>query len=179
MRIAIQTNDFPHRMMKLSPSAFWAHYHPRIVAGYAADYQDNRRWTEFAKQQAEEVCRGAGLQTSREYFRLDVCAWTNRSAGDLYDWHLRVAFEVESGDWRDELCKLAHVHADLKVLVGYERHRGWREIDTLRERFALQKDLILRGDGQWLIIFGPDWREPTAKWSAFTFDTNGPVPIAE
>ena len=156
----------------LTPTAFWSAYRERMRLGRWSDYQDNRTWTEFAKLQAEAVCHDFGLLTSREYLRLDVAAWTNAS-DDKRDWRLQVAFEVESLDWCDELCKLAHVNATLKVLIGYEFHRRRDAIDTLKERFALQGDLLVGRGEQWLIAFGPRGWSRDDRWNAFTLTAEG------
>jgi hypothetical protein len=88
---------------------------------------------------------------------------------------LQVAFEAENGaDWRDELCKLAHIVAELRVLVTYQSHCDRTAADALRGFLKDRRDRILRVPGsRWLFIFGPDWREPSACWEAWTLDDAG------
>jgi hypothetical protein len=109
--------------MSITPEKFWRHYKQELrTTGSWKTYQSNRSWTQIAKTAAIATCERLGLKTGREYFRLDAIGYTQRKS-DRFHWDLRVAFEVEnSGDWRDESCKLSHIIADLRVLVAYELH---------------------------------------------------------
>lgn len=163
-------------MDSLNPQTFWNRYRDQLRnLGSWDAYQSNCDWTEIAKRCAEGACAELGLEYSREYLRLDVCGYVQRDA--KHDWHLRVAFEVEnSAMWKDELCKLAHVVADLRVLVGYECHKSWKAIDALGDYVPTLRDRITRVPGsEWLFIFGPDWRKPEDAWTAWTLDHQSEV----
>jgi len=148
-------------MPPLTPEAFWSFYKKAVQeSGSWRAYQDNPSWTTIAKSAAESVCRNQfGLQTGREYFRVDVVGWTGRSD---YDYDLRVAFEAENTkDWEDELCRLAHIVSDLRVLVAYQSHRSRRAEKALDEYLIRHKDRVLRDRNcRWLFIFRPILWEP-------------------
>lgn len=84
----------------------------------------------------------------------------------------RVAFEVENtANWKDELCKLAHIVSDLSVLVGYQIHRTWRNEEILQDYLKKMGDRVFRVPGrQWLFIFGPDCEKQFDPWLALAFD---------
>jgi hypothetical protein len=67
---------------------------------------------------------GAGLETSKEYYRIDLTGWrqlrekikADIPGGGSYDfqpylWDLEVAIEHENNDklWMDEVIKLSHI----------------------------------------------------------------------
>src|SRR5687768_5576192 len=115
----------------ITPEQFWESYREQTrLLGSWRCYQSNNEWTEVAKRAAEKACNVLGLVSSREYLRVDVIGYAEL-ARSRHDWHLRVAFEVENGaDWKDELCKLSHVVADLCVVgeaLFRSRHvrHGW------------------------------------------------------
>src|SRR5689334_4236999 len=136
--------------MRISAQQFWNDYREQLRADATqAAYALDPTWTPIAKDAAEKVCLFHGLKTSREYFRLDVAGWEYRTGSDYFDWDLRVAFEhencsIKGKDWCDELCKLTHLVADLRVLVGYFKHRrGDLEI-TLQDRVTLMGPRMAR-----------------------------------
>lgn len=146
--------------------------------GSWSTYQCSRVWTEIAKAAAESVCRNQfALQTAREYFNLDVIGWS----GSDYDYDLRVAFEAEdSYAWEDELCKLAHIVSDLRVLVTYQGHRRRAEV-ILDELLTRHCNRVIRDcNCKWLFVFGPYYKNRSDCWAAYTCDPSGKrIPISD
>lgn len=168
-------------MQNISPASFYHQYRDRVrEVGCAEKYSDTRTWTALTIQAADYVCRQFGLEVWHEYLRLDCAGVETNKGTHPDDWHLRVAFEHEEGvregkDWRDELCKLAHIVADLRVLVGYCVGREPQSL--LRERvITLEKRMIRVPGAQWLFVLGSGtdtWcREP---WHAFTLAGDGTI----
>lgn len=162
-------------MSFVEPITFWEAYRDQLRAlGSWAAYQTSSGWTKIATEAAIEACRAFGLAVDREYLRLDVMGYHQTRPGTWYDWHLRVAFEHENGDnWNDELCKLAHVAADLRVLVAYHEYtksedplpRLLSEVQRLGERIHRVPN------SKWLFIFGPRQSTPERTFIAYTFDS--------
>ncbi len=94
------------------------------------------------------------LKAQTEYLRIDAIGYESKA---LFDWTLRIAFEHENRDtWPDELCKLAHVAADLLVIVSYTRHDESMIKEKLQEEVDKRKDRMDRvRDSKWLFVFGP------------------------
>ncbi|MFI5380392.1 MAG: hypothetical protein ACHRHE_13920 [Tepidisphaerales bacterium] len=158
-----------------TPSTFWQLYKAELRSrGSWSAYQTNPPlWTQIAKDAAIAACDRLGLETSKEYFRLDVLGYDeNRSA--RHDWNVRVAFEVENtADWKDELCKLSHIVADLCVLAAYEWHKGWSAKEALVEYLDTLGERVHRVPGrQWLFIFGPCGKDLSEPWTAYAFNDN-------
>ncbi|MCH7849924.1 MAG: hypothetical protein IIB53_16370 [Planctomycetes bacterium] len=163
-------------MSFVEPITFWEAYRDQLRAlGSWAAYQTSSEWTKIATEAAIEACREFGLAADREYLRLDVMGYHQTRPGTWYDWHLRIAFEHENGDnWNDELCKLAHVVADLRVLVAY--HDYTKSEDPLTR---LQSEIHRLGErihrvpnSNWLFIFGPRQSAPERTFMAYTFDSS-------
>src|SRR5664279_3101678 len=106
----------------LTPENFWSLYKDEIKkSGSWTAYQKEPSWTPIAKSAAKSVCKKFGFQVNPTWLTLGACGWS----GTRYDWDLRVAFEAENAatTWEHELCKLAHVVCDLRVLVVYQSNR--------------------------------------------------------
>ena len=110
-----------------------------------------------------------------EYFSCG--GWEFASAENKVAWDLRIAFEHENhgGRWFEELCKLCHVVADLRVLVSY----FYKNVNDVENH--LQNTLSIMGQRlsrvpkcEWLVAFGPSTSilapEP---FLAFSLDVNG------
>jgi hypothetical protein len=98
--------------------------------------------------------------------------YEQRESGVFFNWDLRVAFEHEnSPNWQDELCKLCHVVADLRVLVAYIAQPAMIE-SLLQNRIELMGERCQRvRDSQWLFIFGPESsKRNRLPWVAYTLD---------
>jgi hypothetical protein len=170
-------------MSLITPSNFWINYKEQLTTRLLTQPKEvcdkiwtncgDKIWTkEFAIPAAEEVCKTQlKLLTERELLRIDVAGYQQRNEGKCYNWDLRVAFEHENRPyyWRDELCKLCHVMADLRILVAYYsptersdfRHDLQEQIKLMEER--IDRKIISRMDNgidqviqsQWLFIWGP------------------------
>jgi hypothetical protein len=132
--------------------------------------------TIFTKEAAQTVIREAGprldsvLIPSKEYFRVDVIG--EEKVGDKdCNWMLRVAFEHENDlryyngrpAWIQELCKLTHLFADLRVLAAYHNSEKDRDLEQLLQRNvdrmqSIESRMTRVPNGQWLFIFGPNSR---------------------
>jgi hypothetical protein len=144
----------------------------------------NRMWSSWkcwsdaiAIPAASVVCGKLGLLSKERLLRLDTAGYQPRVAGMDYNYDIRVAFEHENqvGQWPDELCKLCHVVADLRVLVAYYPGND-ASIERLQERIDLMGDRMTRvRASSWLFIWGPSEsscprnRNP---WIGLTLDSN-------
>jgi hypothetical protein len=145
---------------------------PREICDGLWTQRGDQLWTEyFAIPAAEQVCLHWQLYPKESSLRLDVAGFERREKDS--NWDLRVAFAHEKtiGGWPDELHKLCHVLADLRVIVANYR-RG--EKDTFQEK--LQRRIILMGDRMergyqrnWLFILGPmASSKDRTPWAAFS-----------
>lgn len=163
-------------MPVLTPESFWLLYKQEIKErGSWSDYQKSASWTPIAILAAESVCHRFDFPTAREYFNIDVVAWAGTWDARHYNYDLRVAFEAEDSLlWEDELCKLAHVVTDLRVLVMYQSHLRRNAEDILDERLVLHRKRVIRDcNCKWLFIFGPHPRNRNAAWTAHSVDERG------
>ena len=162
-------NDRVADELSLTPESFWSLYKAEIKEkGPWNAFKGRRSWTPFAVAAAECVCRKFGFHTGREYFKVDVCAWT----GTDYDYDLRVAFENENDPtWEDELCRLSHIISDLRVLVAYQSNQKRPAEETL-DQLLLRHEHRIRRDCncKWLFIFGPHYMNRSGCWAAYKLD---------
>jgi len=171
-------------VLPLTPEKFWAKYKMQIQEkGSWSAYQHSKLWTPIAISAAESICqRQFDLQTAREYFRVDVIGWTGTWNSRVYDYDVRVAFEAEDGIfWEDELCKLAHIVSDLRVLLAYQSTKNRRAETVLNEHLARHKNRVVRDcHCRWLFIFGPHPKNRNDCWAAYSVDPLGQLtPIVE
>jgi hypothetical protein len=111
-------------------------------------YSDAKDWTKFLKVNLENIIEAylkEDYQTSNEYLRIDLIGWSSpkwekdktwpvnrgykraaESDVNLYEycWDLDIAIEYENDphDWMDEVIKLCHIKAGLKIVIGYARY---------------------------------------------------------
>jgi hypothetical protein len=144
----------------ITPEKFWKAYKAEMLknanaeARYAYCHSD-MEWTPYAMNAAIKAIEGIpGLKNQREYFRLDAIGYESHG---MHDWTLRIAFEHENRDhWTDELCKLCHVVADLRVLATYWDFKGGKKVETCIEGYLKNlQSRIKKNPGQWLFILGP------------------------
>lgn len=163
-------------MIQVLPDDFWLRFRGEIRrrASWEAYCQD-KLWTPIAKAAAESTCLSFGLELQSEYFHIDVLAYERRVKTEWFDWDLRIAFEHENcsqkgKNWEDELCKLAHVAANLRVLVGYYRVPSAKFLDVLQDRIQLMGDRIdMIPHAKWLLIFGSATdQHGVDPWQVFT-----------
>lgn len=162
-----------------TPLEFWTAYCEALRArGFAKAFEDDGLWTRtVAIPAAKEVCEEMGLVPQPEYFRIDVPAYE----GSGFDWYLRIAFEHENkDDWQDELCKLSHVVADLRVLATF--YNNDTPYDPKQE---LQKAVDVLGErpfrvphSAWLFVFGPRKARLGDSFLVFTLQGRIVVPLA-
>ena len=177
-------------MTRISASDFWPCYRNKCrTLGTRKSLKSDRMWTDVAIAAARDTCRCHGLtyglttikdeQPKEErLLRLDWAAFEQAVPGEDFNWHLRVAFEHENcqkrNQWHDELCKLCHVVADLRVLAAYfRRWDGFEE--ELQHRIDLMAERMTRvRDSEWLFIFGPrdssQRRMRDIVWVAYSLD---------
>jgi hypothetical protein len=159
-------------MIRLTAEEFWPLYRDEVRRrGSVEALRSSSVWTKVAINAAKAVCLTAGLKIGNELY-LDVMGYEQREAGVNFNWDLRVAFEHENTrNWQDELCKLCHVIANLRVLVAYFPMRECIE-RQLQEKIDLMGARATRAaDCQWLFIFGPeDSRRNPVPWVAYTLD---------
>jgi hypothetical protein len=80
-------------------------------------YLQGKKYTDFMSNVFWDVVKTLGFsEIHKEYFRIDVTAFDQRSDDD---WDLEIAIEHEQGTGLDEITKLAHVNAGLKVSILY------------------------------------------------------------
>ena len=90
----------------------------------------SKAYTQFILEAIESFLEGQSFETSREYYRIDLIAWTQlKHRGYLlkdrdfenYLWDLEVAVEHENNDksWMDEVVKLMHINCPLRIVIGY------------------------------------------------------------
>lgn len=167
------------QVLLLTPETFWSQYKAEIQArGAWSAYQHSKLWTPIAISAAESVCQKSfGLQTAREYFRVDVIGWIGRWNNREYDYDLRVAFEAEDGVfWEDELCKLAHIVSDLRVLLAYQTSKSRRAEMLLNQHLVRHKRRVIRDcNCKWLFIFGPHPKNRNDCWAAYSVDELGQI----
>jgi len=143
---------------KVQPEMFWKAYKSKLlqIASSAAKqaYRSDFEWTPYAMNAAMRAVESLGLVPQGEYFRLDAIGYERHGT---HDWTLRVAFEHENRDhWTDELCKLCHIVADLRVLVSYWNFKKDRNVETCVEGHLKKlESRIVKNPGKWLFIFGP------------------------
>jgi hypothetical protein len=144
-------------MIRITAEEFWPKFRDEVRrTGTLEALRNTKAWTHTIIQAAKTVCEQAGLKTGNELY-LDVMGYEQREPGVNFNWDLRVAFEHENfRGWHDELCKLCHVVADLRVLVAYFGKRTNIE-EELRARVATMGERMTRvSNAEWLFIFGPD-----------------------
>ena len=165
----------------LTPEAFWEVYREYLRKnGSQKAWESDPTWTELATEAAEHACQSFGYGTQREFLRIDVIGY-NGPDPDC-DWHLRVAFEHENGPrWREELCKLAHVAADLRVLAAFFNEKEGEPVASLEKAVTQLGNRMTRVPGaQWLFIFAPRECNSSTRFLAFTTtDANTITPLPD
>ncbi len=163
-------------MIRIRAADFWPRYREECRStGTRDSLRTDLSWTNIAVPAARSVCLKAGLEPCEE-LKLDVMGYEQRVKGVNFNWDLRVAFEHENNhkQWHEELCKLCHVVADLRVLVSY--FLQWEGFEkALQDRVDLMGERMTRvPNSEWLFIFGP--RESSKlkmPWVAYTLDDCG------
>lgn len=128
---------------------------------------------------AKETCKKLGLETSKEYYRVDLVGYRREEPEVEGNWWLDVAYEHENADtWWGELCKLCYVAADLRVISSYYKlgRADKSAEETIEDKLRgylgqLGKEKIFRiPNSQWLFVFGPRLVCAAEPFRAFTID---------
>jgi hypothetical protein len=156
--------------------------------------------TKFVTEALVKAKLGADfpIEPTKEYFRVDV-SWAESVDDRDCNWLLRVAFEHENPGWHrpdtqweapgrrptwiQELCKLTHVVADLRVLAGYyDTKKDKEDLPVLLQRNVnrMQKHerMTRIPNSKWLFIFGvkpPD----NSLFRAFTLGGDNSTTVTE
>jgi len=187
-----------------APQGFWERYKQELFDLKLSQrlWRSDSLWTAITRDAAKNIIEKQELETTEdvspndaeprmlvaqtEYFRVDVIGYERI---EDCDWRLRIAFEHENGlgRWKQELCKLTHVVADLRVLVAYHDF-GDEKLEPVEE--ILKKSILKMEkysnrmtrvpDSRWLFIFGP--RRKTSRpdpFRAFTLDGTKVVELPE
>ena len=175
----------------VTPEKFWELY-KEMLKGVrnTTDYRNDSTWTkEIIDKVRIMLNEDLELETQKEYFRIDVTGHTTEwneeiqiakqrekdegiKMRPLHNWKLKVAYEHEnSEDWSDELCKLCHIAADLKVISSYCDFSK-DDIEKTLKYYIKRLDAegtMRRADGKWLFVFGPR-KKSGDSFKAFTLD---------
>ena len=110
----------------VSVEGFWDVYSAKLnELGNWEAYQNDTRWTSVVMKVAKKTCKELELETSTEYYRVDLIGYRWEEPGVQGNWWLDVAYEHENKDtWWSELCKLCYVAADLRVISSYYKLGG-------------------------------------------------------
>lgn len=164
----------------LEPESFWQKYSSELNHARNWDaYHNDTDWTKAVMCVADETCTKFGLETSREYYRVDLIGYRREKQNVDGNWWLDIAYEHENSDkWYEELCKLCYVAADLRVVSSYYRlHNSKGKIEEPIEKKLkgyldwLGEEKILRvPDSKWLFVFGPRLVCAEQPFKAFTID---------
>ncbi len=179
----------------LTPERFWQLYADKLnerskdAETYKA-YQDSTKWTELIMKVAEGVIRDmlgdlpddGQPKVDSTLFNIDLNGYTTkwfepRQKGEKrqHDWKLKIAYEHENTDtWHDELCKLCHIVADLRVISSYYDFGKKKKIEELLQDM-INKLGIWRmhrvPNSRWLFVFGPCRVCEEKPFRAFTIDS--------
>ena len=153
------------------PMKFWNLYSAELSRCQNWEiYMNDTEWTKFATKAAKNVCKELGLNFQKEYFRIDLIGYKEYSK---HNWHLKIAFEHENGrSWEDELCKLSHVIADLRVIVSYHNFKNIEgpKTNILKKLNELSDRVFRYPELAWLFICGPRKISGRNPFLAYTID---------
>lgn len=181
----------------LTPERFWELYADKLnEEGEKPEthkaYQDNTMWTkiivdDIAKKVISDMLGDipddGDSDVDSEYFKIDLIGYTTkwseprRKGGKKqHDWKLKIAYEHENDayTWHDELCKLCHIVADLRVISSYYDFSKKKKIEELLQDMINKLGMwrIHRvPNSHWLFVFGPWWVCKEKPFRAFTIDS--------
>lgn len=159
----------------------------------------NKDYTTFILSEIGKKLENASLETSREYYRIDLTAWTQLKGEQYklfentpfddkhfenYLWDLEVAVEHENSSvsWMDEVVKLLHINCPLRVVIGYlpveqkDKHAEYlKEITKQILTTKAVKNCSLK-NGEFMIIIGDSKcggdKTKFCHYTAYAFDKN-------
>jgi len=163
---------------------FWKQYAKELSVlgeheGTQALYDTSTGWTKRNGEVVKRVMEEFFNLDTRSWLQFDCCGYENFD--NKHDWQIRIAYEHENDDWKVEICKLAHVWADLRVLVGYwDFKKEQTEPSTKSLRTSLSNWLRAMEDrgkrisrletAKWLFIFGPRVRSFGDEYPYVAYD---------
>lgn len=134
-------------------------------------YRYSSEFTPVILSVIENMIKGydSNIETSREYFKIDLVAWTDLRNDKTkaiaesvsmkeYCWHLDIAVEHEndSREWYDEFIKISYVKCPLKVIICYnnDKNSDVKKIETATQlvkecnkySFVNEEILIIMGN---------------------------------
>ena len=157
--------------------------------GSLESYKGRESWTVRSEEIAKEVIYSVYINqkdvhpmwmVQKEYYKIDFIGyltnWDNpNNTEKQHDWELKIAYEHENekDKWHDELCKLCHIVADLRVLVSYHDFEKGSVRDILQQkinRLGIWK-LHRVPNSNWLFLFGPS-QHYEYPFKAFTLNSD-------
>lgn len=181
--------------LSITPERFWELYAGELnEEGKKPEtlkaYRDKTTWTKKVKKIAESAItkmldlpyftEHSDIKVDSEYFRIDVIGYTTKwnkqeTKDRQHDWELKIAYEHENDDksWHDELCKLCHIVADLRVIHSYHDLKKKNEIEKLLQNKVKRLRMRMKRvpNSSWLFIFGPLCKPFDSPFEAFTVDS--------
>lgn len=193
MRSAYSKRDtMAEKRKSLTPERFWEFYSEKLNKNATyTDYKEKKKWTEAVIKIAKKVISDmlgeipdeGDIKVKSENFNIDLIGYTTRwfekkrkGEKKQHDWKLKIAYEHENepDKWHDELCKLCHIVADLRVVSSYYNFTKEKRIEEL-----LQDTINKLGmwrihrvpNSHWLFVFGPCLVCKEKPFRAFTIDS--------
>lgn len=134
-------------------------------------------WTNYILPVLWRIGRNFGFtenEISKEYFRSDVCYFT-LNPNDRLDWNVEAVIEHENNSktWMDEVCKLAHIAAQRKVLITYYNYLGAEEsLESMLEKAVerIRSRKYKTRPQNWIFIIGPTLADISHSFRVFEYD---------
>lgn len=180
-------------MNRIKPQEFWDSFAEELRDAILASgrwpeiYMRGSEWTPFITS----VCNRVGhalefhddSELCAEYMKIDYGFFRNQEPDKhRAQWDWEVAIEIEGNertpwDWLEELTRLTHLNAGLKVLITYVEFRNDGCNEALKRARSIYGGRRYRqSDDRWLFIFGPSSSEihlPGADFRGFAWDGQG------
>ena len=178
--------------MYLTANNFYKKFSEKIADIPMDDYTTIKHYTTVIIELLKKILTDDfGLNWSKEYYRLDLCAWETSSeiisaqttAVGLtpYLWDLKIAIEHENDKklWLDELVKIVHIHCPLKVVIGYnycdmrddEKFGDFNKLKIATDIMQHVKAFKTNIDEEYLVILGNAAGIKEKRY--YTFDYRG------
>jgi hypothetical protein len=137
----------------------------------SALYLQGKEYTNFMTRVLWTAVSNLGFsRVHKEYFRIDVTAFYQRTYAD---WDLEIAIEHELGTGLDEITKLAHVNAGLKVSVLYHDFSELPPLQFVKENLVsiIEARKYRSRMDSWLFVVG-NRNVVRPSFGAYTYDGN-------
>lgn len=124
-------------MANISAEEFYKRLIMKTLTLSKEAYKDDKKWTNTIVKEiilpliSAYKVDGKQIETSTEYYRIDVTGWTQRRNEieneckainmESHLWDLQIAIEHENKQfsWYDETCKLSYIKCPLRIVIGY------------------------------------------------------------